>query len=182
MSAATPLAAAKGLELVPSATSEHASETGFKATQSVQRFTPGPFRPQPVPTKKDNNYFCYGAFSGHSKLLDDGTLEQGWLEVRNPPRCSGKKKGQGQPGLSAAAAAAASAATARAAASATMRGSSAESGASGGGASGCGASSAEHGSRKRPAPPSPAAAQGLGSRKAKAGASSHEPIELSDGE
>jgi hypothetical protein len=177
MSAATPLAAAKGLELVPSATSEHASETGFKATQSVQRFTPGPFRPQPVPTKKDNNYFCYGAFSGHSKLLDDGTLEQGWLEVRNPPRCSGKKKGQGQPGLSAAAAAAASAATARAAASATMRGSSAESGASGGGASG-----AEHGSRKRPAPPSPAAAQGLGSRKAKAGASSHEPIELSDGE
>jgi hypothetical protein len=57
MSAATPLAAAKGLELVPSATSEHASETGFKAwTQSVQRFTPGPFRPQPVPTKKDNNY------------------------------------------------------------------------------------------------------------------------------
>ena len=84
---------------------------------------------------------------------------------------------QGRPGLSAAAAAAASAATARAAASATMRGSSAESGASGGGASG-----AEHGSRKRPAPPSPAAAQGLGSRKAKAGASSHEPIELSDGE
>mgnify|MGYP000856588043 CR=1 FL=1 len=89
---------------------------------------------------------------------------------------------QGRPGLSAAAAAAASAATARAAASATMRGSSAESGASGGGASGGGASGAEHGSRKRPAPPSPAAAQGLGSRKAKAGASSHEPIELSDGE
>jgi len=180
MSAATPLAAAKGLELVPSATSEHASETGFKAwTQSVQRFTPGPFRPQPVPTKKDNNYFCYGAFSGHSKLLDDGTLEQGWLEVRNPPRCSGKKKGQGQPGLSAAAAAAASAATARAAASATMRGSSAESGSSG--VSGGGASGSEHGSRKRPAPPSPAA-QGLVSQKAKAGASSHEPIELSDGE
>ena len=75
-----------------------------------------------------------------------------------------------------------------------MRGSSAESGASGGGASGV-----ERGSRKRPAPldvstllsaeelmlmldEEPAAAQGLGSRKAKAGASSHEPIELSDGE
>jgi hypothetical protein len=95
MSAATPLAAAKGLELVPSATSEHASETGFKATQSVQRFTPGPFRPQPVPTKKDNNYFCYGAFSGHSKLLDDGTLEQGWLEVRNPRGARARRKGRG---------------------------------------------------------------------------------------
>ena len=101
---------------------------------------------------------------------------------------------QARPGLSVLAAAAASAATARAAASATMRGSSAESGASGGGASGV-----ERGSRKRPAPldvstllsaeelmlmldEEPAAAQGLGSRKAKAGASSHEPIELSDGE